>query len=111
MPPHFPIDLTNNTGIVATGSVRDRMAKASLNAQERLMLLFDNSGSMADHMPGYTSKMDAAKNAIEGFLAKCDRKTSAVGLITFDTECEMRSEPVQYYQNLVFAAQQMYSRG
>lgn len=113
--PHYPLDLKKNSvvGSQPTGSVRDRMAKAAINAGERLVILMDNSGSMAEHL-GTTErkpKIEAAKEAIQAFLEQCDKRTSAVGLITFESTAYIKIEPVQYYQSVLFAAQNMQPGG
>jgi hypothetical protein len=59
-----------------------------------VMVVIDGSGSMRESFPGASSRIDAAKGAIEGVIGKLHKDIRA-GLVSF-TDCGATSTPKKY---------------
>lgn len=80
------------------GSIDERMRRAAQSAADRVVIVQDISGSMADTMPGSsTSRVEVSKQAASQFIDASDRRLSAIGIVVFDDYAKLITPPVQHY--------------
>jgi Mg-chelatase subunit ChlD len=95
--------ILTNLGSPNVPALKREALSAVMSATERLMLIQDCSGSMTCALRDKTSRIDAAKTAIEHFITKCDSRISALGLIAFETSATLRAPMTTSYLTLSLA--------